>query len=520
MKPSQPELRVRHDNFGPGNLLMGLERQNYRMRIKSNIFLSVLAILLLAILNIIFLSIFDITRQLLYNNYNIWVNAIVSLIITALGVSLISYWLINKISTNYGIIQDRNNIGKELKKALLDVRKANKEMRLEIADRKKIENTLIESENQIRTIIQKAPTGIALFDKEGYILECNPALQEMLGYDHNELSGVLFSQAIHPNDVALYKNKFKELIDGNSDIYRIDTRYIHREFREVWGSLSASVVRDGAGQPQFVIAMVEDITLKQQAEEKIVNYQKQLQSLTSELSLIEERERRRLATNLHDHVGQVLTLVGNKIDELHEVASADTCDSLIEEIRKLVGQTIKCIRSLIFELSPPILYDLGLEEAIEWLADHFSQEYGLEIQVDKDEQPKPLKTEGNVILFQAVRELLLNITKHAKATSVKIYIQRACNDLRIIVEDDGVGFENNLIDHEQHKIKGFGLFSIHERLEYYGGSMIIKSNESEGTKITLLMPMIPSKREECYNILKQDSIQTVKSKVTEIFRTA
>ena len=103
-----------------------------------------------------------------------------------------------------------------------------------------------------------------------------------------------------------------------------------------------------------------------------------------------------------------------------------------------------------------------------------------------------------------MRELLLNIAKHAKATSVKIYIQRACNDLRIIVEDDGIGFENKLIDHKQHKIKGFGLFSIHERLEYHGGSMIIKSEESQGTKITLLMPMVSSKREEWYNILKQN----------------
>jgi PAS domain S-box-containing protein len=455
-------------------------------------------------LNIIFLSIFDITRQLLYDNFNIWRNSIVSLIIIALGVSIISYCMTNKLSNNYSIIQEKNNVERELKKALLDLKKANKEMRLEIADRKKIEKALIESEKQIRTIIQKAPTGIALLDKEGWILECNPALQEMLGYDHNELSGVLFSQAIYPNDVALFKNKFKELIDGNSDIYRIDSRYIHREFRQVWGSLSASVVRDAAGQPQFVIAMVEDITTKQQAEERIVNYQRQLQSLTSELSLIEERERRRLATNLHDHVGQVLTFVGNKIDELHEIGSSHTSDSLIEEIRKLVGQTIKCIRSLIFELSPPILYDLGLEEAIEWLADHFSQEHGLKIQVDKDEQPKPLKTEGNVILFQAVKELLLNIVKHAQATSVKIYIQRACNDLRIIVEDNGIGFENNLIDHKQHKIKGFGLFSIHERLEYYGGSMIIKSEKPQGTRITLLMPMISSKKEEWHNILKQN----------------
>ena len=326
-------------------------------------------------------------------------------------------------------------------------------------------------------------------------MECNTALQNMLDYNEDELSGVLFVQAIHPQDKALYNKKFKELINGASDIYRIDSRYIHKEFREVWGSLSASVVRDAAGEPQFVIAMVEDITTKRQAEEKIVNYQRQLQSLTFELSLIEERERRRIATNLHDHVGQVLTLIGIKVDELHEKVSLTTCNPIVKEIRKLIGQTIKCIRSLMFELSPPILYDLGLEEAIEWLAEHFSQEHDLKIQVNKDKQPKPLKTEGNIMLFQAVRELLLNIVKHSKATSVKIYIQRACNDLRIIVEDNGIGFKINLIDHNQHKIKGFGLFSIYERLEYYGGNMMIESNKSQGTKITLLMPIISTNKE-------------------------
>jgi PAS domain-containing protein len=185
MNQSQTELGVRHDNFGPGNLFLGLEGQDYRMRIKTKIILPVLAILLLTILNIIFLSIFDITRQLVYDNFNIWTNSIISLILIALGVSIISYCLTNKLSTDYGIIQEKNNVEKELKKALLDLKQANKEMRLEIADRKKIEQALIESEEQIRTIIQKAPTGIALFDKEGLILECNPALQEMLGYDHN-----------------------------------------------------------------------------------------------------------------------------------------------------------------------------------------------------------------------------------------------------------------------------------------------------------------------------------------------
>jgi PAS domain S-box-containing protein len=472
------------------------------MFIKSKILFPALTILLIVILNVVFLSLLDIAIKSLYGNYHFFINHTIVLIISALGASIIAFHLTRKLSNNYIIIKEKNTIEKELKKALGDIHKSNKEMQQEIADRKKIEKALMESEEQIRAIIQKAPTGIALLDKEGWVLECNPALQNMLGYDEDELSGVLFVQAIHPNDSALYKKKFQELINGSSDIYRIDTRYIHREFREVWGSLSASIVRDAEGQPQFVIAMVEDITTKQQAEEKIVTYQKQLQSLTSELSLIEERERRNIATDLHDHVGQVLTLIGIKIDELHDRASL-TSDPLVQEIRTLIGQTIRRIRSLMFELSPPVLYDLGLEEAIEWLAEHFSQEHNLKIQVSKDEQPKPLKTEGNVLLFQAVRELLCNIVKHAQATSVKISIQRACNDLRIAVEDNGIGFNVNVINHKHEEIKNFGLFSICERLEYCGGSMVIESNESEGTKITLLMPMVSNKGEEWCSTIKK-----------------
>ena len=472
------------------------------MQIKYNFTIPPLIVLLLTILNLLFFYILTLIAPLFNNNFNVYNNLLIYLVIAALGVSIISYYLTNHLSLHYSLIKDKKNIEINLNKALHDIKISNKELRREIDDRKKIEQTLIESETQVRKIIDKAPTGIALLDKEGWILECNTALQDMLDYNEDELCGVLFVQAIHPQDKDLYNKKFKELISGASDIYRIDSRYIHKELREVWGSLSASVIRDAAGAPQFVIAMVEDITTKRQAEEKIVTYQRQLQSLTFELSLIEERERRRIATNLHDHVGQVLTLIGIKVDELHEQVSSTSYNPIVEEIRNLIGQTIKWIRSLMFELSPPILYDLGLEEAIEWLAEHFLQEHGLKIEVNKDKQPKPLKTEGNIMLFQAVRELLLNIVKHSKATSAKIYIQRACNDLRIIVEDNGIGFEFNLFDHNQHKIKGFGLFSIYERLEYYGGNMMIESNKPQGTKITLLMPIISTNRDGWRDILK------------------
>jgi PAS domain S-box-containing protein len=471
------------------------------MSIKFKLIIPALSIALLITVNIILLSGLDALVNIIYTKFNIIFDYTILLIVYSSIVSLGSYFITKKLLINYNILNEKQQIEKELRKALSDIKNSNREMKLEIADRRKVEKALVESENQIREIIQKAPTGIALLDKEGWILECNPALQNMLGYDENELTGVLFVQAIHPQDIVQFKRKFSELMNGNIDVCKINTRYIHKEFQEVWGSLSASIVRDAENQPQFVIAMVEDITTKQRVEERIVNYQKQLQSLTSELSLIEERERRQIATNLHDHVGQVLTLIGIKIDEVYEKVGTDSCASLIPEIRKLIRQTIKSIRSLMFELSPPILYDLGLEEAIEWLAEHFSQEYQIKIQVSKDEQPKPLKGERNIILFQSLKELLSNIVKHSHANFVKISIQRACNDFRIIVEDNGIGFDINLIDHNKNKIKGFGLFTIYERLEYVGGSMIIESTLNQGTKITLLMPMVFNDKIDYYKFL-------------------
>jgi PAS domain S-box-containing protein len=471
------------------------------MSIKFKLLIPALSVVLLTIVNAILLSMLDIMIKAIYVKFDILLNYTILIIIYAAIISTISYFIIRRLLINYNILAEKQRIENKLRKALRNINKSNMEMQLEIAERHDIEKALIASENQIRAIIENAPAGIALLDIEGWILECNAALQKMLGYDEDELTGVLFVQAVHPHDLPQLNNNFQRLMDGNIDICRVDTRFIHKELQEVWGSTSASIVRNAENQPQFIIAMVEDITTKQQAEEKIVNYQRQLQSLTSELSLIEERERRQIATKLHDQVGQVLTLIGIKIDELYEKVSSRTCDPLVGEIRGLTRQTIKSIRSLMFELSPPILYDLGLEEAIEWLAEHFSQEFQITIQVSRDEQPKPLKGERNIILFQAVKELLSNIVQHSQATIAKISIRRACNDFKIIIEDNGIGFDIDLIDHNKNKIKGFGLFTIYERIDYVGGSMIIESINSQGTKVTLLMPMMIFDKTEYYKML-------------------
>jgi signal transduction histidine kinase len=158
-----------------------------------------------------------------------------------------------------------------------------------------------------------------------------------------------------------------------------------------------------------------------------------------------------------------------------------------------------------FELSPPILYELGLEEAIEWLAEHFSQEYQIKIQVSKDEQPKPLKGERNIILFQSLKELLSNIVKHSQATIVKISIQRACNDFRIIVEDNGIGFDEKQLNRifapferlhgrsSQYEGMGMGLAICKKIVERHGGSITANSTPGSGATFIISLPGIQTK---------------------------
>jgi signal transduction histidine kinase len=205
--------------------------------------------------------------------------------------------------------------------------------------------------------------------------------------------------------------------------------------------------------------------------------------------LAEEQERRRLATALHDRVAQTLALSKMKLGMLREPASSTDLAESVDEIYKLLEQAIQDTRSLIFEISSPILYHFGLEAAVEWLTEQTQKQYGILFEFRDDRQPKPLDEDVRVLLFQAVRELLVNVGKHAQARSVKVALRRDGNDIQITVEDDGVGFDAFPIGSHWSEIKGFGLFSIRERLDHVGGQLKIKSEPGHGTRVTLVAPL-------------------------------
>lgn len=232
-----------------------------------------------------------------------------------------------------------------------------------------------------------------------------------------------------------------------------------------------------------------EIEERRQIAEQLEAHQKRLSALASELALTEERERREIATELHDRIGQNLSISKIKLDELRQAVRAKNIVRMVDKVRKLIAQAIQDTRSLTFELSPPVLYMLGLEAALAWLVNETEQKHDLRIVFQDDNQPKPLDDVGRVILFQATRELLFNVVKHAQARNAQVSIRKDQNNaIRIDVEDDGVGFEKTKLASAESSWNGFGLFSIRERLKPLGGRIEIESEPGKGTRVAIILP--------------------------------
>ena len=239
-----------------------------------------------------------------------------------------------------------------------------------------------------------------------------------------------------------------------------------------------------------MMGVFRDITGRKEAETKLFEHQEQLKSLSSELLLAEERERRRIAIELHDRISQSLVISKIKLDSLGESITSKESGKVLKEVCDSLRQTIQDTRSLTFDLSSPILYELGFEMAVaEWLTEQIEKKNGIATKFRDDGKDKPLDNDISVLLFRTVRELLINVIKHAKAKHVTVSTRKVDNEIEVSVEDDGMGFKPPEVQSIPARMGRFGLFSIRERLEYLGGRIEIESGAGEGCKITVAAPL-------------------------------
>jgi signal transduction histidine kinase len=379
----------------------------------------------------------------------------------------------------------RDGLEVRVKQRTADLAKANEDLRKEIKERKLVEDALRIARDDWENIFESISDIVVILDRDRRVLDCNRFAVTSIRKTKKQIVGQFCYDVFQCKEHSEGRCLHEELLVSE----RPDTIDMEMEMLSGIYLVTIAPVFDSLGNVIKTIHIAKDITHRKKSEKKLLVYQDQLRSLASELLLAEERLRRRIAIDVHDHIGQKLAISKIKIKSLCKSVSSQSMAKALNDVGDLITQTIESSRSLTFELSPPVLYELGFEAAVEWLVRHTKQQNGLSVSFTDDDNAKPLDNNVRVFLFQAVRELLVNVVKHAQAYHLTVSTQKVNGEIQIDIEDDGIGFEVSQIRFNNNEMSGFGLFSIRERLEYIGGKLKIYSRSGCGTKVVLTAPL-------------------------------
>ncbi len=357
---------------------------------------------------------------------------------------------------------------------------------VDISDSVRTQQMLRESEERFRNLVEGSLQGIGIVDTNYAPLFVNNAYGSIVGYRNPTGTQLLDShlELFAPKDRDRVQAYGEARLRGDSVPVICELDGIRKDGSVVHIVITMRLIA-WKGQPAFQITAT-DITERKRTEARLHDYQLQLRRLASETSLAEEKERRRIASELHDGTIQNLALAKIKLGELERGLEQKNCAAALNEIRELLELSIHDARSLIFELSPPVLYELGLGAAVEWLGEQFQARYGLACRIAADQGKVPLDVDVEIVLFQVLRELLVNVVKHANATRVDIELRRLGNRISLQVNDDGEGFDAAALVTGSGS-GGFGLFNIRERLQLLGATLEIDSGP--GTRVAVTAPL-------------------------------
>ncbi|BFU91728.1 MAG: hypothetical protein NTAFB01_29150 [Nitrospira sp.] len=397
----------------------------------------------------------------------------------------------------------------------------------DIHDRKEAELALRESEERYRATFANAAVGIAHIGLDGRFLQFNDSLCTITGYSREELLTRTFADITSPGDLKAEWVQARRTLAGEIETYSMEKRYVRKDGSLIWVHKTVSLLRDACHRPLHFICIIEDIDDRKKAEEALreaqarlyrwnveleqaVNMktaelrqsQDRLRALTSELNLAEQRERKRLATELHDHLQQMLVVGKLTIGQGKRAASGvPAWETVLKKVDDILSDALTYSRTLVAELSPPVLRDHGLTASLKWLAEYMKKKHEQTVAVVvPDIQGLTLPEDQRVLLFQSVRELLINSAKHAGTGQAALIMEQRADHLCITVKDEGKGFDlaaAAAAGAPSGEISSkFGLYSIQERMRALGGSFTIDSTPGLGTIAMLILPLTRSAEDD------------------------
>jgi PAS domain S-box-containing protein len=396
-------------------------------------------------------------------------------------------------------------------------------------EREKNERIRRESERKYRLFVDGA-TGLAfiMLDLLGNITHWNSGAERLFGYPedaalHKHFS-MLFTAEDQRNGRPASELRRAETLEKGDD----DNWLVRADGSRFWASGAvtairdpddhligfAKVVRDKSAQKDTSDKLAElNRTLEErviQRTQELTRNQERLRAMASDLTVTEQRERRRLATDLHDYLAQLLVVCRLKLNQGQSMSDKETLLKVIQEADTLLDQSLTYTRTLVSQLSPTCLYEFGLHAALVWLGTEMGKQ-GLTVNLKCADETPPLPEDQAVLVFQSVRELLYNVLKHSgvKEVIVNLSLQQD-NHLLIEVKDFGCGFSENPEERNEQSPTNFGLFSIRERLEALGGEMVLNSAQKMGTQVLLRIPIDHSSEDVQLRAAKPTPMNAVK----------
>jgi PAS domain S-box-containing protein len=393
------------------------------------------------------------------------------------------------------LTKHQERLEKLVEERTAELTKANEQLKQEIDYRKRAEEALRETEEKLRTFMDSVTDFFAITDKDENLVYVNRSMVDVLGYSKEEMTGMHISQIISQESMPNFISEVEELVEKGK--LCIETTWLTKDGSKIHGELNVNAIYHRDGNYKGSRGVFRDITERKQSKEALESLNEELLSesrkrrqLSKRLIDLLERERQRIATDLHDHVGQRLTILKMDLEKIKaQLKPADTLltDRIQAAINKTV-QTIKDTKNISYGLRPSILDNLGLVPTVHALLDDIKLHSNLRINFFSRNIPQRFDTEKQLAIYRIIQEAMTNIMKHARAEKVFVNLIKRGEILSLSVEDDGIGFKPSEVADREERKGTTGLLIMQERVAQLAGEFSVESRIGRGAHLLAEIP--------------------------------
>lgn len=359
----------------------------------------------------------------------------------------------------------------------------------DITEQKRIRNKIEKNEEMYRLLTDNSNDLICLQEPDSSFKYISPSIKKILGYNQSDFLGKKVYNIVHNDDIEPLKIAMENEIFSNSNNKAFSLRLRHKKGHFVWLEFLTSPVYK-AKEISYYVTSARDISQSVLAKQEIQKYQTSLQKMTTEMTLIEEKQKKEIASNIHDHLSQSLVISKMKISELKKNPALNGIQKDLKFIEKHISEALENSRKVTYELSPPVLYQLGIVDALNWLLESVETTHKIECRIHSNVNSITLSDVKSILLYRCIQEVTKNAIKYANASLLTLHLNKSESGINILLTDNGDGFDTSqLNNYENHSGSGFGLFTVQERIKNIQGIFKITSKINSGTSVEIFIPL-------------------------------